>query len=317
MNVESPIMAEAAQGIENGATATSAVHAETRGQVMGKWWAGLAVVIVAGCGYVIAPGGSEEQKGGTDHPSIPGAAQVTFAQLATDTTYAKVILKSTHAVTTPVIVYDADTDTEAQVACTSEADCAAFAGAVCTGRVCMTSSIVSSVFYVKNVAVGAGVAFNVPCDGAEHLAEIIQAKSAPTATAPAVINAVDVSAPFTVSTDCVVTPLSWSTESAPTVVIPDIYVGLGAPYDKYTASVQGCAYPWSATNWSLDASGIAPISGKATFAAPTTNLDLAFHGFFHLDTSLLSPGESPTAWELRLVITKPVIPSAEVTFPPN
>jgi hypothetical protein len=87
----------------------------------------------------------------------------------------------------------------------------------------------------------------------------------------------------------------------PTFTIPSIYIGLGAPYDRYTVNVVGVQYPWATSGWSVTSNGVAPVSKSGTnvtFAAPAAAGDVSIAGKFLLDSSVLLAGESSAAWEL-------------------
>jgi hypothetical protein len=203
--------------------------------------------------------------------------------------------------------------------CSTDADCKQYdSAAVCSGTECTKDLVFTSLFYAKNMS-ATGAAIPVPCDGNQYSVEVFEALNEPTAVTTAVINKVDVSAPFTMDADCVTSPatIAWAAPAPPTFWFPTIYAGLGAaPYDKYTVRTVGVSSPWSFTNWSLTANGVFPTTrtgGAATFASPATASPITFKGAFHLDPSVLVGGEGPTSWEWQPSFL--VTPTAAGTVP--
>jgi len=276
----------------------------------------VGAILLAGCG---SESNSQPQSGASIPPGSEAGGGTIAAKALLDTTnVAKVALKVTQLIDTPVSVFDPATESSTPVACAVDADCAAYAGAACKSLLCTTTSSVSSIFYVKNQS-GANLndPVKVPCDGRTYTAEVYGSSS--TAASPGAIGELWTSTPFTMSTGCEAAPsVTWTALNPPSLVFPTIYVGLPAPRDQYTVGVQGLAYPWSSTNWSLAQGSVNPVryaGANATLAAPATNGVLDFTGKFHLDGSLLVSGETAVSWELAVIGSKTPVPSGVTPLP--
>jgi hypothetical protein len=101
--------------------------------------------------------------------------------------------------------------------------------------------------------------------------------------------------------------ITWADATQPSFTVPKVYVGLSAPYDKYTVSVDNVADPLS-NAWTLKADGASPMTGTTTtFEAPTTGnpagTTLTFTGTFELDSRFLLSDEitGHEKWRLTVV----------------
>ena len=276
-----------------------------------------AAALTTACG-VGAKSGSGNSGGSDDGPhNLPGG--VPIAALLPTTTTLKVVLNRTTLVDTPVTVDDG-MGNFFPVSCSVDSDCAVYGG-TCKNLVCTTASLVTSLFYAKNLTATAST-FPVPCNGDQYTAEIYGAGDA--SGGVYTIQEIHLSVPFTMGTGCTTSPADvWTNGPAPTLpsmTIPTIYqTGLGAPYETYTVPV-GLRYPWATASgtWSVTNPG-APISttaASATFGAPTGTSAITFTGTFHLDHTLLLATEAPNAWQwTESLPNNPVVGIGTVSFP--
>jgi hypothetical protein len=238
---------------------------------------------------------------------------VPMRALMPETTFVKVAVKTTQVVYTPVLVDDGDQGTP--VPCATDAACSEYQGASCQNGNCATASNVYGMFYVTNFDKGAQTDIRLPCDGKQYTAEVYGAIKGSN-----LIQESWVSAPITPpasSTGCTIDPPTWTAFTNPGFDFPTIYVGLPAPYDKYTITVKGLQYPWAASDWAATCNGATPAATTpraATFAAPKTVDPIICSATFHLDKSLLASGET---WVLQYASpAQTPVPSGGAGFPP-
>jgi hypothetical protein len=277
----------------------------------------VTALLVAACGT-----GTSEQASPNQEPSDLGGGTIGVGALLSDTTLVKVVVKTTQLVDVAIVVYDGATDTSNVVPCTSDAQCAAFPGAACKSSQCATTSSISSIFYVNNFVPTPTSTFRIPCDGKLYTAEIYGGKPGP--AGGQLVNEAHISAPFAVPANCALPTVTWTPAVKPSFTFPTIYAGFGPPYDTYSVQVNGLAYPWARSGWSVTSGqpAVGPTAygaASATFASPGAGATapISYTGLFHLDGSMLLRTETAASWELQVTQTGPApMGTGGVPLPP-
>ena len=199
------------------------------------------------------------------------------------------------------------------------AECAPFSGASCKDGVCKQPITTRSIFYVKNFdPLTSTSTFRVPCDGAEYSVEAYGAEKG-TSNLIREVSTTSV----TLDANCDFAEPTWNATPAaelPTFAFPEnIYLGLDAPYDRYTLTPSAVAYPWSGSGATFTCDGALPISGKTTFRAPAPSAanpppEISCAGVSVLHPSIVGSGEP--AWEWVARGSKTPTNTGGVGFPP-
>jgi hypothetical protein len=286
---------------------------------MKKYIVLVAAVVLAACGTGSSP---QKDLGGTDQGG-PQIGNVPGTALLGTSLEMKVVLRVTTAFYTQVVTNPSGDDvTFVPVACPATT-CGT--GEVCHQGFCSVEEFKNVDFYVKNIAVPVPAnppSFPVPCDGRLYSAVLFGGFPEP-ATGRYQIQEVHATTPFTMGTDCSASGLAWDTATSaialPAPIFPQIYAGLGAPYDTFTVRVSGLKNPWSSVSSLTYPDGTNAISPTAAgvFPSPSTAAPLRFTGQYYVHPSLLATGEAPTSWYLTMFYDVTPWASTGVAPPPT
>lgn len=300
-------------------------------------WLFAVTLAACGVGDSSSPQGGSTNTSPTNTPSGIATQPVGSGALVANAAEAKIVLRTTTPVDEPITVASGVGEYASYVTCTTAADCSGYSAdptLKCSNNLCVVTQQKTSIFYVQNVTPTAtavnGVttmtaSFNVPCDGRSYAAEVYskdQAGSIQDAkSAPAIV----------LDTSCQQTTAPvWSDSNKPALAPYVVYVGLPAPLDRYTITIQNLAYPWSSgyTTVCTDTTGsggsavtttvksLVSVGGTATFTSPgsgTTAVSCA--GTFGLDPAILLPADQTSAWQYQATQAATVTTSGAVTAP--
>jgi hypothetical protein len=258
----------------------------------------VAAVLAVGCGT----GSEGGDASGTSTPPASGGDGGGFPvpHLVAGTDAAKVIARRMDTVTTTVGVYDDDGNPVLNPDGTQQT---------------VTVTTYTEVFrYVTNIPASA-TSVLIP-DGANYTIDVVAAgPAAIVGTGTSAHSARRVLEHYRAEAVTVGpgSTFTFSTVTAPATTFSPVYVGLAAPYDRFTVTA-GLAFPL--TGWTMACEGAAGTmaGSRAVFPAPAANGTIDCEARFSLPASLAVTGEVD-AWEWPVALSVTPTPSTPVVLP--